>query len=333
MKRLVFWLLVLSLLGMTALAAPLEQDNLETEPLDAFALFSDGDVMENTYKTWVFSSGGTGYYGDGALHLETLDPDVPFTVRVTLADRYEADAIADMTGVAFYLENNSSSEAGVAFFGESFGGFIAHDNGIEGPAEHQLSYSCPDFYDITCYLVSLDGTITRAEEYYDFNNYGLASVPPEFKGWFLIDLENGGFNICYYGTWGEEYGFHDASQCENGRFERGVHGLKAVGFSVCADLAYDETFLISDYAFWTPKDGFAMPEEGESAQPTATPAGTPTEAPTDAATEAPQPTETPAVPPLQPASFPIWAWAAIGAAVIIAVCVILIVTAKKKKKS
>lgn len=58
------------------------------------------------------------------------------------------------------------------------------ENGETGLTSHQLTYNGADFLDVTCYLVDLEGNITRGQEYYDYNTDGLASVPAGFKGWF-----------------------------------------------------------------------------------------------------------------------------------------------------
>ena len=249
-------LAVVMLFGISAMAAPLENPNLETTQVDLFAAWTDGmlvDATTNSGLCWVFS-GGNGsapVYQNGYIVLDenSANPDVPYTARLNLNDaKMDPGTIDGITGVAFYVENNSEMEAGVGFMGERIDGIVG--------GGHQLTYSGADFYDVTCYLVDLDGNITRGKEYYDYNTYGQASVPAGFKGWFLIDLVNGGFNTCYYGSWGYD---DPAAECD-GSFQPG-DGLCAVGFSICGDLGDNETIVLGDYALWTANG--TMPAAGQ----------------------------------------------------------------------
>ena len=92
--------------------------------------------------------------------------------------------------------------------------------------------------------------ITRVEKAFGVN--GQASVPAGFKGWYLVDLANGGFNNCYYASWGYD-------QCD-GSFQTG-DGFSALGFNVCGTLGDDETIVLGDYALWTAKG--TMPAAGQ----------------------------------------------------------------------
>lgn len=326
-------LAVLLLIGMTAMAAPLENPNLDVTQLNPFEGWGNGEVIQNSNYFWVFEPNGTGAFNNGLLVMDSADPYSPFIARINLKERISIETMTDVTGVAFYIENNSDEEAGVAFFGESFGGFEVPDqaNGGMKLAEHQLSYGDADFTQIVCYLVDLEGNIARCEEYYGYNTNGQASIPAGFKGWFLIDLANGGFNRCYYGSWGADAGFHDSEDCEYGRFVNGTHGLFALGFSVCADLADGETVALGDYALWSAKSGFTMPEEGDTS--ITTPGSDPTQQPTEnpskgaTATSAPDASESPA-----PASNNTVLYIIIAAAVIAAIVAVIIIIAVKNKK-
>ncbi|MBS6474972.1 MAG: hypothetical protein KH354_03190 [Clostridiales bacterium] len=327
-------LVVLLLMGTTAMAAPLENPNLDITQLNPFDGWTDGEVIQNSNYFWVFEPNGTGAFNNGLLVMDSADPELPFTARINLKEHaVSIEDMTDVTGVAFYVENNSEEEAGIGFFGESFGGFEVLDQETGGTklAEHQLTYSNADFTEIVCYLVDLEGNIARCEEYYGYNMNGQASVPAGFKGWFLIDLANGGFNRCYYGSWGTDMGFHDSEDCEYGRFVNGTHGLLALGFSVCADLADGETVALGDYALWSAKSGFTMPEEGETS--VATPSSDPTQQPTEnpskgtTATAAPDASESPA-----PASSNTILYIIIAAVVIAAVVAVIVIIAVKNKK-
>lgn len=328
-------LAVLLLIGITAMAAPLENPNLDVTQLNPFEGWSNGEIIQNSNYFWVFEPNGSGAFDNGLLVMDSANPDSPFIARINLKNRISIEDMADVTGVAFYIENNSGEEAGIAFFGESFGGFEVPDQQTGGMklAEHQLSYGDADFTEIVCYLVDLEGNIARCEEYYGYNTNGQASVPAGFKGWFLIDLANGGFNRCYYGSWGEDAGFHNSEDCEHGRFVNGTHGLFALGFSVCADLVDGETVALGDYSLWSAKSGFTMPEEGETSisTPGSNPTQQPTEAPTGDATITAAPDASDAPAPVS-GNTVLYIIIAAAAAVVIAV-VIIAIFAKKKKKA
>ncbi|MBS6474971.1 MAG: hypothetical protein KH354_03185 [Clostridiales bacterium] len=280
-------LTVMLLIGMTAMAAPLENPNLDVTPIDAFTNWSNGDVLGNNENGWIFKGSSLSTFNNGLVVLESADPDTAFTGRINLAEKISAEDMSKATGVAFYIENNSDEEAGVGFFGEHAAPpEYTKENGETVLTSHQLTYSGADFFDVTCYLVDLEGNITRGQEYYDYNTDGLASVPAGFKGWFLIDLANGGFNQCIYGSWGPDSGSgHSSEDCNNGAYVKGESILTAVGYSICGDLMEGDTIVFGDYALWSAKEGFTMPEDGGSSDSTPTPGNGSTEQPTNAATE------------------------------------------------
>lgn len=332
-------LVVLLLMGTTAMAAPLENPNLDITQLNPFDGWTDGEVIQNSNYFWVFEPNGTGAFNNGLLVMDSADPELPFTARINLKEHaVSIEDMTDVTGVAFYVENNSEEEAGIGFFGESFGGFEVLDQETGGTklAEHQLTYSNADFTEIVCYLVDLEGNIARCEEYYGYNMNGQASVPAGFKGWFLIDLANGGFNRCYYGSWGPDSGSgHSSEDCNNGAYVKGESILTAVGYSICGDLMEGDTIVFGDYALWSAKEGFTMPEDGGSSDSTPTPGNGSTEQPTNAATEnatsAPSASATAGT--SAPASNNTILYIVIAAVVVAVVVIIVVVMSLKKKKA
>lgn len=327
-------LTVMLLIGMTAMAAPLENPNLDVTQIDAFANWSNGEAPGQNDNGWVFSGSSSGAFNNGLVVLESADPDTAFTGRINLAEKISAEDMSKVTGVAFYIENNSDEEAGVGFFGEHMAPpEYTKENGETGLTSHQLTYNGADFLDVTCYLVDLEGNITRGQEYYDYNTDGLASVPAGFKGWFLIDLANGGFNRCIYGAWGPDSGSgHSSEDCNNGAYVKGESVLTAVGYSICGDLMEGDTIVFGDYALWSAKEGFTMPEDGSS-DTTPTPSNGSTEQPTNAATEnatsAPSASATAGTSVPAPNNTVLYI---VIAAVVVAVVVIIIVVISLKKK-
>ena len=321
---------VFLLAGISALAAPLENENLEAAPIEILSHgFENGEVLyREGGKFWTFLEGGTAFYQDGAVIIDSATVGTPFMARIDLgADSDPAEDLQNFTGVAFYVENHCELDVGISFFGE----VRDHNDG----SVHQLAYENVDFDAITCYLIDAEGNILLPEEYPDMAGWGHVSVPAGFTGWFLVDLANGAFNHCYYSGWG----YHSGVVCD-GAFHPGQYGLHSVGFNLSADLMDGETVVIRDYALWAPKDGFEMPVRE---QPTETPTEAPTVQPTVQPTQAPaeptaEPTAAASPAPTENAapaggSFPVWAWIVIGAVVVSAVILAVGLTGAKRKRA
>lgn len=100
-------LTVLLLIGMTSMAAPLENPNLDVSQLNPFDGWADGEVIQNSEHFWVFDPNGTGSFHNNLLVVDSADPDSPFIARINLKERISIETMTDVTGVAFYIENNS----------------------------------------------------------------------------------------------------------------------------------------------------------------------------------------------------------------------------------
>lgn len=100
-------LAVLLLIGMTAMAAPLENPNLDVTQLNPFEGWGNGEVIQNSNYFWVFEPNGTGAFNNGLLVMDSADPYSPFIARINLKERISIETMTDVTGVAFYIENNS----------------------------------------------------------------------------------------------------------------------------------------------------------------------------------------------------------------------------------
>lgn len=97
-------LTVMLLIGMTAMAAPLENPNLDVTQIDAFANWSNGEAPGQNDNGWVFSGSSSGAFNNGLVVLESADPDTAFTGRINLAEKISAEDMSKVTGVAFTLK-------------------------------------------------------------------------------------------------------------------------------------------------------------------------------------------------------------------------------------
>lgn len=149
----------------------------------------------------------------------------------------------------------------------------------------------------------------------------------------MIDLANGGFNRCIYGAWGPDSGSgHSSEDATTAAYVKGESVLTAVGYSICGDLMEGDTIVFGDYALWSAKEGFTMPEDGSS-DTTPTPSNGSTEQPTNAATEnatsAPSASATAGTSVPAPNNTVLYI---VIAAVVVAVVVIIVVVISLKKK-
>jgi len=344
MKKLVAILLGLMLVtvSMVAFADAPTSEQFTTQPLYSFENIEDRDYLYNQIGGEGSTDDGWMFYPDVANNYAILTVEgnkmvindhyngyVEMRVGIPSDMRLDAATSAEYDMIGFYIENNTTETAGVAFFGEN----------ADDTVTHQMAYQGTDFYDIESYLVDLDGNVYVANEYMDDYGHGLAELPAGFKGYYMVTLATCGHDYCSYGNWG----FH---QCEtNGEWIPGTHYISAVGFglySLWADIG--ETFVIDDYFLAKKTDAFNAAEgtPGGSGGDTTDAPGDTTDAP-DNTTDAPagdttdnagqatdQPTQGSGEP--APQGMDTTTIIIIVAAVVAVIVVVVVVVAVSKKK-
>ena len=341
MKKIVAILLGLMLMAVSVVAfadAP-TSEQFTTQSLYSFDNIADGDFYYNSKtnaegKTngWLFYPGEAdnmailSIAGNKMEILDHYNGYIEMRVDIPEDMRLDAATSAGYDMVGFYVENNTTETAGVAFFGENSDGAIVH----------QMAYQSTDFYDIESYLVDLDGNVYVANEYLDDFGHGLAELPAGFKGYYMVTLATCGHDYCSYGAWG----FHT---CENnGAWAAGDVFFNAVGFGLYSLWADEgETFVIDDYFLAKKTDAFNAAEgtPGESGgdttdapddttdapgENTTENAGDVTTAPTDGATSEPAP-----APGMNTTTIII----IVAAVVVVVAAVVVIMLISKKKKA
>lgn len=337
MKKLVAILLgiMLATVSMVAFADAPTSDAFTTQPLYGLENKVDGDFYFNAYTNSDGKTDGWMFYPDSANNMVLTIEDNKMVIadhyngymelRIDIAEELRLDAAtsANYDMVGFYVENNTTETAGIAFFGENSDGNVAH----------QMAYQSTDFYDIECYLVDLNGNIYVAQEYLDDYGHGLAELPAGFKGYFMVTLDTCGHDYCSYGAWG----LHSCD--DNGAWHSGDVFFKAVGlglYSLWADEG--ETFVIDDWFLAKKGDSFSATENNPGETTTETPdnnttdapeqtttenAGDVTDNPTDGATDEPAPSQ----------GMDTTTIIIIVAAVVVVVVAVVVVLMLKKKKA
>ncbi len=150
-----------------------------------------------------------------------------------------ADVLDTMDAIGFYIENNSDEVIGVCYFGE-----ITRP---DMPGEHQQMYTATPFSSIKCWLMDMDGNLTKCSEYYHDNyammDHGLCEIPAHFKGYYVCELTSLGHDQCVYGAWGD----HNAAECGNGTYVKGS-SITNIGFSlVNSNPAASDNYVIGEY--------------------------------------------------------------------------------------
>lgn len=329
-------LLLIISLCVPAAAAPLEDEKFEIIPVLDFSAYADGTNvagMGNGAYAFYGSAETTAKIQDGQFVISACDPDQKFVARFGYDNEITAEQAADMEYIGFYVENNTSNPIGIGAIAESKGGtFIDAETGEEKVAIHQMMYNSVWPEDIVYYLMDMDGNVTRPDCYqlYDDDNAdGHAEIPAGFKGYFLVSLTEGGFNICLYAAWGG----HPDLDCEGGIWKSGEYGLASIGITFQGEIGDGETVVVDDMFMAKGTDKFVAPGEA-----TLTPAPTPTPAAEVSATPAAGSTTAPAAATTAPADEPdgnnnLWLYIAIGAVVVIGGIAILAAVTKNKKKA
>lgn len=192
-------------------------------------------------------------FKEGSLVLENTKADTFIQFRLTpSADalaKTAADKLDNAFAIGFYVENNNPDPIGVTYFGEFTYTFTRTDKEVEEEetSTHQAVFYQAMFDDIECYLVDLDGNATPCEEFESDGSardgWGLATVPGNFKGYYIVALESLGGYTCYYGQWNA----HSEDDCERGKYRKGA-SVANLGFSLFANEESDgATFIIGDF--------------------------------------------------------------------------------------
>lgn len=325
MKRIfVFILAALMLAGLccTGFAAAPPQSRITTE---VFYSFDDKDdapfTLDDGNNGWFFYEAPETQYSYKDHSFVATDLFMGYmAMRIGITDEIRqqyltAEKCAQYDAIGFYIENNSCDAAGVSWFGEVVGS--------DGNS-HQNVYQQTEFSDVDCYLMSTDGKIYKAEEYFEDYGHGLASVPSGFKGWYIVRLDSLGTDYCYYSS----FGYHGSCDC--GKWVSGSTSILNPGIALYSVSCEEgEGFVIDDYMLvklgsdFTPDEGHAT--GGSSSDATASPAPDQTAD----TTQAPQTSDAPS----DGSSFPVVPVVIAAVAVVAVIVVVIVIVFKKKKKA
>jgi len=316
------------LLSLPVMAAPLNNEQFTTIPVLDFTGVADGTDAK-TQGGWIFygETTTTAKVQGEQFVISQIDPTLPYIARFALPAKITADQAKDAKFMGYYVENNTANPIGVNVMAESFGG---GQNEEGKDFEHQMMYTEVYPEDIVCYLVDMDGNVTTPGAYQvddDDNAQGLAEVPAGFKGYYLVSLEEGGFNTCLYGSWG----YHPDYDCEGGAWKSGEYGLVNMGLGFQGEIAEGETVVFDDLFMAGTTDKFTDPNSSSNLT-TPTAEATETSAATAAVTAAATASAA-STAKTDTKADTTWIYYAIAAVVVVgaAAAVILIIKNKKNK--
>lgn len=191
------------------------------------------------------------YFKEGKLVLENVLADTFLQFRLSpsseAVERTTAEILDNTYAIGFYVENNNPDPVGVTYFGEFIYTFTRSDTGEDETSAHQAVFYQTMFDDIECYLVDLEGNATPCEEFETDGSArtgcGLATIPGNFKGYYIVALDSIGGYTCYYGQWN----VHSQDDCGRGAYRKGS-SVANLGFSLFANEESDgATYVIGDY--------------------------------------------------------------------------------------
>lgn len=223
-----------------------------------------GAFAEN--KPYTDGQDGWKFYGnnlpimnfqDGHLVLEDVVSNDFLQIRLAPGENAQsylsAETLDNTFAIGFYIENNNPEPVGVTFFGELIYEFHNSRTDEDESSAHQAVFYQAIFDDIECYLVDMEGNAVACEEFETDGNArlgdGLAYIPANFKGYYIVALDSLGGYTCYYAQWYEsgQAETHRLEDCDYGRYRTGT-SVANLGFSLYANEDADgSTYIIGDY--------------------------------------------------------------------------------------